>query len=255
MKTLYYFSGTGNTLYLGKKLQSLCKYDLIDISTLDFDNIILSGEVGILFPVYAMGIPNIIEKFLKNCKVKDLKYIFAIATCGGNGYGIPFIQINNILKEKKIELNYSEYHHMPDNYIKLFKPLSGERAKNDIMSSDNKIIAIAKDINNNEFKSAKNSKVLYFIFSAIYKFWKNNLKNVHKKFTVSDKCTSCGICESVCPVKNIKIIDNLPIWESRCEDCLACVNLCPVVAINCGGASKKGVRYKNPFINLKELMR
>lgn len=255
MKTIYYFSGTGNTLYLAKHLKDNCSYSLIDLSQITNKKIKLEGEVGILFPIYAMGIPKIVQEFLENIQVGAITYLFAIATCGGSGYGIPFQQINKILKAKNLKLNYSEYCHMPDNYLKFFKPLSKDNAIKDIELSSSKIKDITNKINNKEINSNKSS-LFYFFFLGIYKLWRIGLTSVHKKFIVKkDKCTSCKICEQVCPVNNIKLKDNFPIWNSSCQECLACVNLCPSIAIICGKKSKNNLRYKNPYISINELIK
>ena len=254
MKTIYYFSGTGNTLYLGKYLKENCSYDLINISTIKDEKVILNGDVGFLFPVYAMGIPRIVEDFLKKVQIGKVEYLFAIATCGGSGYGIPFNQINSILKKQNVKLNYSQYCHMPDGYLKLFKAMSQDEAKIDIESSKDKMKKICKDIVEKENSSSDSNIFLYPMFILIYKFWRLGLKTVSKKFELNDKrCVSCGICRDVCPVDNIELVNGKPVWEANCESCLACANLCPTIAISCGGKSKYDIRYKNPYIEIKEL--
>ncbi len=254
MRTIYYFSGTGNTLYLGKYLKENCLYNLVNISTIVDEKVILSGEVGLLFPVYAMGIPRIMEEFLNKVEIEEVDYLFAIATCGGSGYGIPFNQIDNKLIKKGKKLDYSEYCHMPDNYLKLFKALPENEAKIDIESSKDKIKIISENILARERAAKKSSAFLYPLFILIYKFWRYNLKNAFKKFKLDEKrCIGCGICKEVCPVENIDLISEKPVWNNRCEDCLACVNLCPTVAISCGGKSKYENRYKNPYIEVNEL--
>ncbi|WP_297406308.1 EFR1 family ferrodoxin [uncultured Cetobacterium sp.] len=250
---VYYFSGTGNTLYLGKKIQEQTGCELINISTILHKETVLEGDIGFLFPIYAMGIPRIVETFLENCKVKNLKYLFAIGTCGGSGYGIPFKQINKILKRKQTSLDYYEYCHMPDNYIKLFTPMSEEKAKEDILESENRINGIIKNIKKQEILRLKESKLLYFAFLLIYKFWRYGLKRNSKDFIVTEKCISCGFCKEICPVNNIFMSENKPHWNKNCEECLACVHLCPTKAILYGEKSKSGIRYKNPFIDIIEL--
>lgn len=248
MKKIYYFSATGNTLYLAKYLKEQCGYEVEDISIIKLDKITLSGEVGLLFPIYAMGIPKIVEEFTKKLELKDITYLFAIATCGGSGYGIAPNQLNRLLGRK---LDYFRYCHMPDNYLKLFVPLDEDKAKKDI---DNKKMTLIKDeilIHKNFIE--KSNPLLYPVFSFIYNFWRLGLKK-GKRFTLeNEKCISCGVCKSVCPVGNIELINGKPTWKNHCEDCLACANLCPTVAIYCGGKSKLGKRYKNPYISINEL--
>lgn len=248
MKKIYYFSGTGNTMYLAKYLREKCGYELEDISKIYSDKLVLSGKIGLLFPIYAMGIPRIVEDFIKKIDFKDVEYLFSIATCGGSGYGIAPNQLNRLLGRK---LDYFRYCHMPDNYLKMFVPLSEKEAIKDIDLK--KINLLAKDILDENKYIEKSNILLYPIFNLIYKFWRKGLEK-GKSFTVNkEKCISCGVCKSVCPTDNIYFKDRIPSWKNNCEECLACVNLCPLVAIDCGGKSKLGKRYKNPYISLNEL--
>ena len=50
---------------------------------------------------------------------------------------------------------------------------------------------------------------------------------------ISDTCTMCGSCESVCPVEAISPGDPKYIIDPElCTDCGACVDECPVEAIS-----------------------
>jgi len=51
-------------------------------------------------------------------------------------------------------------------------------------------------------------------------------------FVKSKKCTSCGICRKVCPVKNItENKKGHPVWGRNCLLCLYCEMKCPTKAI------------------------
>ncbi len=88
----------------------------------------------------------------------------------------------------------------------------------------------------------------------IYNGWKNLFKNKDKGFNVNDKCIVCEMCKIICPVDNIKMINNKPTWLGNCTDCMACINICPKEAINIGNSTLKKNRYRNPFIEVKELV-
>ena len=45
-------------------------------------------------------------------------------------------------------------------------------------------------------------------------------------------CISCGACEVVCPVKCIRVINDIRyIDEDQCVSCSSCANMCPVKCI------------------------
>jgi MinD superfamily P-loop ATPase len=72
-----------------------------------------------------------------------------------------------------------------------------------------------------------------------------------KSFTADDTCNGCAICSRVCPVGNIRMVDNKPKWLNHCENCLACYNWCPQKAIK-NGLMQKDFYYLNPQITLAE---
>ena len=47
-----------------------------------------------------------------------------------------------------------------------------------------------------------------------------------------EKCTGCGACVDVCPVKAIKMEGDKAVVGEECIDCGVCVNTCPVQAIS-----------------------
>jgi ferredoxin len=73
------------------------------------------------------------------------------------------------------------------------------------------------------------------------------------KFYVDENCTSCGICEQVCPVNNIKIIEGKPEWLHQCQQCLACINYCPEEAIQYGNKTLTTGRYYHPEVDNKAI--
>src|SRR6056297_636454 len=103
---VFYFSATGNSLYAAKKITEKIGYtDMIPISKIKKQNTIIDGEkVGFIFPVYAWGMPRIVEEFMKNIKFKKNPYIFAVATCAGTPGGV-LKKISKILDRKDVKLN------------------------------------------------------------------------------------------------------------------------------------------------------
>ena len=73
-----------------------------------------------------------------------------------------------------------------------------------------------------------------------------------RSFSSNEKCNGCGICSKVCPVSNIRITDNKPVWRNHCETCLACHNWCPNKAIQ-GGVGANDYYYHHPEIKVSEI--
>jgi ferredoxin len=54
-------------------------------------------------------------------------------------------------------------------------------------------------------------------------------------YKISDACTKCGACSSVCPAEAISEgADQFTIDAEKCLDCGVCSDECPVEAISPG---------------------
>ena len=99
---VYYFSGTGNSLYVAKELQKrIPETNLLPIaSLLNNDVINTNGKtVGIVFPIHLAMAPAPVMEFLKELDLKSSDYIFAIATRAGSQHR-AFIDVDKILEKK-----------------------------------------------------------------------------------------------------------------------------------------------------------
>ena len=45
------------------------------------------------------------------------------------------------------------------------------------------------------------------------------------------KCTGCGLCVDICPVKAIKVENAKAVIDDNCVECSACLSQCPQEAI------------------------
>ncbi|EKD83578.1 MAG: hypothetical protein ACD_39C00585G0001, partial [uncultured bacterium] len=82
--TVFYFSGTGNSLVaaetIAARLEKVRILPLVQVAR--GEKIVVTDDILVfVFPVYAAGIPAIVERSLANITVKGLPYIAAVATC------------------------------------------------------------------------------------------------------------------------------------------------------------------------------
>lgn len=79
---IYYFSGTGNSMFIAKEIQKrIPDSEILPIASLmKKDKIKSRGKtIGIVFPVHALTIPLVVMKFLRRIDLSEAEYIFAIA--------------------------------------------------------------------------------------------------------------------------------------------------------------------------------
>jgi len=144
---------------------------------------------------------------------------------------------------------------MPNNYIIGYDVHSEERQKQFFERAISKIESfseIVKDRSEN-LEAEIFKKDVSRAEKYNYKFRKNVYES-DKSFSVESSCSSCGICEQVCPVNNIKIIEGKPEWQHKCQQCLACINFCPEKSIQIGTKTVKTGRYHHPEIKLKQII-
>ena len=257
--TLYYFSGTGNSLKVARDLQEkLGDCELISIAKVICEDqpSVVSEKVGFVFPLYYYGLPKIVFDFVESLNLDNASYMFAIITRSGDVDGAPFIQIEKLLRAKSKTLSAGYYIQMPDNFI-IGGFITSEAEKNIRFEKEEQDIKnIAKTIENN-----LNNLDIEIIEGKLYKSERGNLrfhKRVNKEdvnFFADENCNDCGICERICPVDNIKLNDGKPQWLQNCQQCLSCLNYCPVQSIQFGKNTTGRERYHHPEIKVKDLIK
>jgi ferredoxin len=257
MKTvIYYFSGTGNSLKIAWDLTKfLGDADVIPIAkAIRQDSVSPNADrIGIIYPVYMWGMPLIVNRFIK--KLRTDKYIFAIANCGGMAAG-ALIHTKKRLEEQGMNLSSGFVVKMPANYTPMYGAQPQEKQNKLFKQAEDKIKAIADIIQAGKENPIEKSSFLsnFFFSSFIYNMGSSKIPESDKSFWVNEKCTSCGTCEKICPVDNIKLANEKPTWLHHCEQCMACLQWCPAEAIQFGKKTEGRKRYRNPSVKATDLM-
>jgi len=251
---IYYFSGTGNSLWSAKEIAQKtgepCELHNIGIEAEKDEIIIDAQKVVLVYPSYAYGLPLIVRRFAQKA-VFNTPYLAAFVTYGSDPGGTQ-AQLYRILKKKKISSLYLGKIPATENYIPFFGPPNEKKtAKRTAMqekaTEEAARYVIERKTNRiNPFRPL--SAFISFLFSL-------GVKVFYKYYKVSEKCNGCGTCEKVCPVGAITMKENRPLFSGKCENCVACIDICPLRAIQFG-RSKFGTRgYRHPDISITELGR
>jgi ferredoxin len=247
---IYCFTGTGNSLQAAKEIQEIIgDAEIRPMLSDQADSPNKYKKIGFVFPVYFWGLPVQVDAFLKSLDLGSNAdtYYFAVVACGSSA-GIAIPMVSRLLKEKGVSLHYAKKTNMVSNYILMYdvKDLTEEaqqRYKADIREvaaaiAGSKTVPVRGE---NVF-----SKLIYYVS-------RTGFAKTDKKFTV-ENCTGCGICEDVCPAKNITVdhAGNTLEFHHRCQQCCACIHYCPAQAINYNHKTDKRNRYQNPQISLSE---
>ncbi len=258
MKTkIYYFSATGNSLKVAKDLaEKLGDTELVSIPKVMKSETDLSADsIGIVFPVYAWGMPLMVAKFIKRLRAEHGKYFFAVVTCGGSAAG-TLLQAEKSLRKQNVRLAAGFVVQMPTNYIVWGGAIPQERQQQMFDNWSKRLEDMAKIIGNREEHSVETGSFLanFFLSKALYSISMPQFAGMDKAFHSDGNCDHCGICERVCPAGNIALQDGKPVWNHKCEQCLACIQWCPKQSIQYGQKTAGRQRYVNPSVSLKELL-
>jgi ferredoxin len=232
--TIFYFTGTGNSLFAARKIADATGAALISIPSVFAEQQTYADDcIGFVYPQYAIGLPKMVRAFILNNTFKA-DYIFAIdlyAFFHGNALG----EIAGL-----IPLNYGAYLKTPNNFIFAVSPPKNPGVM--LSKAENRLAEIISDISRRKNKPIKMRKG---VGNATKYFGKT-------KFMVTEACTKCGTCARVCPAGNIEVTGGV-IFGNKCENCFSCVNLCSEHAIYSTKAMLKRRQYHNPFVSAADI--
>lgn len=246
---IFYFSGTGNSLSIARQIAENLGDSEIKKIKAPIDGLDASENIGLVFPVYMFGMPNIVREFLE--KLEGAKRIFVVASHGGMP-GAALYQAREIISRAGIELVGLYSVKMPDNYIPMFNGATAkeiERLLDDAKKQTDEIVGRIKSGNaQDDLKSIRS----YMGF--INKIGIKRIKKMGSGFHSDERCTKCGICQEICPVGNIYTEDGNPRWKNKCEGCMACIQWCPVESIQYKRKTQKKRRYRNPEVAIGDMI-
>ncbi len=232
-----YFSGTGNSKYAA---QLFCKeydsesetYSIEDSEALtaatDADLIIFA------YPVQFSTVPKIMRDYITDHNELWMnKKVFIIATMGlfsGDGSGL----LGRLLQSCGATVIGGLHLKMPDSIADekaLKRPL--EKNRELVKQADRKIKESVKRLKAGN-PTREGIGVLYRLagFFGQRAYFGHKTARYSSKLKIdNDKCIGCGICEKLCPMKNISIKEQKAVSSDSCTMCYRCINKCPGQAI------------------------
>ncbi len=259
MKTvIYYFSGTGNSLAVAKKIASALEdCEVVPIASMkDKQGIItpVAERIGVVCPVYFSGLPLMVAEFAGRLNYSHCRYIFAVVTLGGSGGGPTLRQLDRLIvygQGRGLDAGFAVK--MPGNYILMYSSPTGQKQAGILASADRRVAEIIPVIQRCEHRELPGAFLSKLLHDIAYPWFTSHARHKAKKFTVTSACTSCGTCVKVCPADNIDLVKGRPVWKDQCEVCCGCIHLCPAGAIQSGPRTAKRLRYRNPSVSIVEL--
>lgn len=240
---ILYFSGTGNSLYIAKKIQEEVGGDIRYIPKYngtgsEFDKII------IVTPVYSFGMPKHVYHLIP--KLDKVKELIIVQNFGGMACGADYLMYEYC---SRIGVNLQSIYllQMPENFTTTFT-VPTPYIKSVLKNAEKRINKITQDIKNEKYVLPNKKITKEGMFLKNF----NNWYKIGQGFSISENCIKCGKCVSICPVENISFKDDKIVFSDKCIACLGCYHRCPQKAILYKNHKKKD-RYINPNIDENDI--
>ncbi|MCK9150877.1 EFR1 family ferrodoxin [Methanobacterium alcaliphilum] len=234
----YYFSGTGNTLLIVKKMVEIfekygIKVNLFKIEDSNSNEINLNHTIGLGFPIAELSTYDFVWNFIKDLPQTDNTDIFMVDTLGGFSGGIVG-PVREIVKKKGYHPIGAKEIIMPSNIFYIpDKSTTKKKIAKGLIEAERYANSIIKG-ESNWGRVPLLSDGVYYISRTALKLTHSNLSQKYFCLDVDkEKCNKCGWCVELCPIKNIQIgKDRFPVNLRNCCYCLRCTSFCPKKAIS-----------------------
>lgn len=251
-----YFSGTGNNLYVARKiaegLGDTTVYPFKAFS--EYENVLKTFD-RIIFcvPTYHSHIPNYVQKMIERMAFVAEQKVYSVIVCGGNrGHAVEDLRTavsdagGHVCGEYMIVL--------PGSYILSYGGLPNILVFLENLFAKSRINKIVKEITHDTSSILKKTGLFYRasdeprLQEAMAEY-----ATIGENYTVSEQCVGCGACVRVCPVNNISMVDGKPDFGHDCQQCMACIQWCPNRAIDYENKASERKRYHHPEIRISDI--
>lgn len=238
MTGIFYFSSTGNSLYIAKRIGDYFSERVSFIPNYHGD-LNQYQDIVIVSPVYSFGLPKHVYDFV--ITLPKTSTVYVVLNYGGMMGGADYYTYQ-LAKTHGVNIRAVYAVKMPENFTLTF---STPQLYNRIVlkSAEKKIDRIIDGIKSKQKSLPPKKKTN----GASYEKNKANWNLIARDFSVKDNCIKCKKCIRICPVDNITITDDKIIFLDKCVACLGCYHRCPQKAIVYKHRHKKD-RYINPNI-------
>lgn len=245
---ILYFSGTGNSYYVAKQINTIIKDEMLSINQLlkNKEKKIIESDTPfiIVAPTYAWRIPRVVESFIRESSFKGNSKVYFVLTCAGDA-GNAAAYAQKISSEKGLTFMGLTSVLMPDNYMALYDSSDRINPKEIIQNAVPHILDITKSIKSGNPFTKQTTTLIGKLNSSLVNavFYKTIVSA--KGFHSTQACISCKKCVKLCPLNNIEMDHNKPHWGSNCTHCMACIGGCPTKAIEYKKKTQGKPRYYN----------
>ncbi|MCL2600048.1 MAG: EFR1 family ferrodoxin [Treponema sp.] len=258
MTKIYYFSGTGNSLWsageIARAVGGECTLVNIGPEAWKGETVVEADAVVMVFPSYAYGLPLAVRRFAMNAVFRT-PYLAAFVTYGSKPGG-TLAALSRIIGKKNIDRVYFGRIPAVENYIAIFGSPKEKTARRRLEMQARATGEAARSVMERRTNRVNNFRP----FSAfVWRLFAMGLGSFYKHYRVSGDCDGCRVCEKMCPVSAVSVRGDpgnaRPVFSAKCEHCQGCLNWCPKKAIHFGRQNSRAAQYRHPEISLGDISR
>ncbi len=254
---VFYFSGTGNTWWVADRIIRRLDMSNINATAVSVDTVtpkkadwwIKTADLVLFgWPVYGSDLPEPMKRFLGALpKLEKSKHVHVFCTqMGFSGDGAWLA--HQWLAEKGLIIDTAQHFTMPSNMSMMrgfFGTPDENRVKKIMASAETQVDGYVERLLTNTARiQGRFSAMLGMLQRVPFRLYRKKARRLFNADAAL--CTRCGLCESLCPMRNITIKD-APEFADRCAFCLRCYSFCPANAIAYKGRIRDAAKYGKPY--------
>jgi NAD-dependent dihydropyrimidine dehydrogenase PreA subunit len=209
--------------------------------------------VGFGYPIYGSDIPLPMKRFLAELSPAPGKAAVVFCTqwlWSGDGARVAV----EFVGSKGFAIRWAEHLHMPNNLSIPFpfRIHSDKQHSKDkyLRHSEGRLRRLASRVASNTVFRRGFGPLSVLSGLMQRKPYRAMMEKTGDSISVDHhRCTMCGLCVELCPVKNLGVRETAVWAGDKCVNCMRCYNFCPVSAIMFRGRTHKhahGRPYRGP---------
>ncbi|MBM6993793.1 MAG: EFR1 family ferrodoxin [Prevotella sp.] len=231
-RIVFYFTATGNSLYIAQTLagtdgEVLSMPKMLKRKQLDFE----ADEIGFVFPCLMHLPPNRVREFIATARLKA-DYFFTVVTYG-NDKGSVAEAWDRMSREAGYPMHYIQAIPMVNNWINIVdieQELQQEKPTQQSLETVEADLAARKHY---ILPTTDEERQRHQELMATVGLNDDDgvIQKSEQRYASNDDCILCGICTMVCPRGCWHLGGPTSVNFGQCDYCMACIHNCPRKAI------------------------